>query len=291
MPDSANQTVVSVVPQRILIAEDVEDTRTTLQDLLKLSLGLEVDTAEDGQKALQMLEEKPYSLLITDLRMPKLSGMKLIEAIIQRRLPVTVIVTTGHGGVPEAVKAMQMGAYDFFIKPPEPEHLVLVIQRALRERSLQDEVAALRQELLGRHSFQNVLSRSPRMIEIFELISQVAHTQSTVLILGETGTGKEQIARAIHQGSTRKDAPFIAVNCGALNENLLESELFGHEKGSFTGAADVTLITAWPELLVPTIKLSGRSIRARSMPTRAKSSALASATAKPSASPGDAWIT
>jgi len=237
MPDSANQTVVSVVPQRILIAEDVEDTRTTLQDLLKLSLGLEVDTAEDGQKALQMLEEKPYSLLITDLRMPKLSGMKLIEAIIQRRLPVTVIVTTGHGGVPEAVKAMQMGAYDFFIKPPEPEHLVLVIQRALRERSLQDEVAALRQELLGRHSFQNVLSRSPRMIEIFELISQVAHTQSTVLILGETGTGKEQIARAIHQGSTRKDAPFIAVNCGALNENLLESELFGHEKGSFTGAA------------------------------------------------------
>jgi DNA-binding NtrC family response regulator len=223
--------------QRLLVAEDLEDARTTLQQLLHLSLGLEVDVAEDGQKALHMLEARPYSILVTDLRMPKLGGLKLMEAINDRSLPVTVIVTTGHGGVEDAVQAMRMGAYDFLTKPADPQHLVLMVQRALRERALQDEVAALRQQLQGRHSFQNVLSKSTRMMDIFDLITQVADSPSTVLIIGETGTGKEQVARAIHQSSIRKDGPFVAVNCGALNENLLESELFGHEKGSFTGAA------------------------------------------------------
>jgi two-component system, NtrC family, response regulator AtoC len=227
----------SAVSQRLLVAEDLEDARTTLQQLLHLSLGLDVDVAEDGQKALQMLEKQPYSILVTDLRMPKLGGLKLMEQINEKRIPVTVIVTTGHGGVEEAVQAMRMGAYDFLTKPADPQHLVLMVQRALRERALQDEVAALRQQLNGRISFQNVLSKSPRMMEVFDLISHVADTMSTVLILGETGTGKEQVARAIHQASGRRDAPFVAVNCGALNENLLESELFGHEKGSFTGAA------------------------------------------------------
>lgn len=227
----------ATVSQRLLVAEDLEDARSTLQQLLQLSLGLEVDVAEDGQKALHMLEERPYSILLTDLRMPKLSGLKLMETINEKKLPVTVIVTTGHGGVEEAVKAMRMGAYDFLTKPADPQHLVLMVQRALQQRALQDEVAALRQELQGRHSFQNVLSKSPRMMDIFDLITQVADSPSTVLIFGETGTGKEQVARAIHQASPRKDGPFVAVNCGALNENLLESELFGHEKGSFTGAA------------------------------------------------------
>lgn len=225
------------VPQRLLVAEDLEDARSTLQQLLHLSLGIDVDVAEDGQKALHMLEHRPYSILLTDLRMPKLGGLKLMEAINEKKLPVTVIVTTGHGGVEEAVQAMRMGAYDFLTKPADPQHLVLMVQRALRERALQDEVTALRLELQGRHSFQNVLSKSPRMMEVFDLITQVADSPSTVLIIGETGTGKEQVARAIHQASPRKEAPFVAVNCGALNENLLESELFGHEKGSFTGAA------------------------------------------------------
>jgi DNA-binding NtrC family response regulator len=228
---------VPFVSQRLLVAEDLEDARTTLQQLLHLSLGLEVDVAEDGAKALNMLEQRPYSILLTDLRMPKLGGLKLMEAINDRKLPVTVIVTTGHGGVEEAVQAMRMGAYDFLTKPADPQHLVLMVQRALRERSLQDEVAALRQELNERHSFQNVLSKSSRMMEVFDLITQVADSPSTVLIIGETGTGKEQVARAVHQASDRKEKPFVAVNCGALNENLLESELFGHEKGSFTGAA------------------------------------------------------
>jgi DNA-binding NtrC family response regulator len=232
MPQEEQPTSI----QRILVAEDLEDARTTLQQLLHISLGLEVDTAADGQQALQMLEQQPYSVLVTDLRMPKLSGLKLMEAIVAKKIPVTVIVTTGHGGVDDAVQAMRMGAYDFLTKPPDPQHLVLMVKRALEERALRDEVTALRQQVHGKQSFQNVLSKSSKMLDIFDLVSQVADSPSTVLILGETGTGKEQIARAIHQGSSRREASFVAVNCGALNENLLESELFGHEKGSYTGA-------------------------------------------------------
>jgi DNA-binding NtrC family response regulator len=227
----------SSVVQRILVAEDLEDARTSLQQLLQISLGLEVDTAVDGQDALGKLRSQPYSILVTDLRMPKMNGMKLIEAIQAEGLPITVIVTTGHGGVGDAVQAMRLGAYDFLTKPADPQHLCLMVQRALKERSLRDEVVALRAQLAGRHSFQNVLSKSPKMIEIFDLISNIADTSSTVLILGETGTGKEQIARALHQASSpHREGTFVAINCAAVPETLLESELFGHEKGSFTGA-------------------------------------------------------
>ena len=225
--------------QRLLVVEDLEDARNTLQEMLRLALGVEVDTAADGSQALAMLAERPYSVVVTDLRMPSMGGMKLIEEMQARKISSTVIVTTGHGGVPEAVRAMQLGAYNFLLKPPDPEHLCLLVKRAMRERQLFDEVAALRAQLTSdRGAFQNVLSKSPRMHDVFELVGHIAPTPSTVLIIGETGTGKEQIARAIHQaaGETRS-GPFVAVNCGALNENLLESELFGHEKGSFTGAA------------------------------------------------------
>ena len=225
------------LPQRVLVVEDHEDARSSLQELLQLSLKLEVDTAEDGAKALEMLRHRAYSLVITDLRMPKVSGMKLIEAIQAEKIPVTVIVTTGHGSIKDAVDAMRLGAFDFLTKPPDPQHLCLLVKRALQTRSLQDEVAALRAELQGRHSFQNVLSKSPRMHDVFELVGQISDTTSTVIINGETGTGKEQVARAIHQASASlRPGPFVPVNCGALNENLLESELFGHEKGSYTGA-------------------------------------------------------
>jgi DNA-binding NtrC family response regulator len=224
--------------QRILIVEDEEDTRNTFQQLLTMSLGVEVELAADGGQALEKLLERPFSIVITDLRMPKLNGMKLIGEIQARRLPVTVIVTTGHGSIDDAVAAMRMGAYEFLTKPPDPQHLCLLIQRALRERAMQDEVNALRAQIGERHKFLNVLSRCPRMFEIFELIGQVADTTATVLIEGETGTGKEQIALAIHQASTPyRQGPFIPVHCAALPETLLESELFGHEKGAFTGAA------------------------------------------------------
>jgi len=225
------------LPQRVLIVEDLEDARESLKELLEVSLGLEADTAEDGAKGLQMLRQQHYSLVITDLRMPKLSGMKLIETVQAEKIPVTVIVTTGHGSIKDAVEAMRMGAFDFLTKPPDPQHLCLLVKRALQTRSLQDEVTALRAQLQGRHTFHNVLSKSPRMHDVFELVSQIADTTSTVLIRGETGTGKEEVARAIHQASSSlRPGPFVPVNCGALNENLLESELFGHEKGSYTGA-------------------------------------------------------
>ena len=224
--------------RRILVVEDNEDTRQSFQQLLEMALGVEVDLARDGNQALALLLERPYSIMITDLRMPKLDGMKLIEEIQTRRLPVTVIVTTGHGSIDEAVQAMRMGAYDFLTKPPDPQHLCLLVERALRERTLQDELTALRTQIGERHAFRNILSKSPRMFEIFELIGHVAETTTTVLIEGETGTGKEQVAQAIHQSSaTHRSGPFVAVNCAALPETLLESELFGHEKGSFTGAA------------------------------------------------------
>lgn len=226
------------IPRRVLVVEDNEDTRNSFRQLLEMVLKIEVDVAEDGKQALELLAQRPYSVVITDLRMPRMSGMQLIERIQADRLPVTVIVTTGHGSVADAVKAMQMGAYDFLTKPPDPQRFCVLIERALRDRSLQDELAALRAQLQERHSFQNVVSKSRRMFEIFELIGHVAETAATVLIAGETGTGKEQIARAVHQASAPvRPGPFVAVNCAALPESLLESELFGHEKGSFTGAA------------------------------------------------------
>jgi DNA-binding NtrC family response regulator len=184
-----------------------------------------------------MIQERPYSVVLTDLRMPKVSGMKLIAEVQERKLPVTVIVTTGHGSIKDAVEAMRMGAYDFLTKPADPQHLCILVERAMKERALQDEVAALKAELYGRRSFQNVLSKSPKMIEVFDLIGNIAQTTSTVLIIGETGTGKEQVARAIHQASAdQRPGQMVAVNCAAIPETLLESELFGHEKGSFTGA-------------------------------------------------------
>src|SRR5438045_1734662 len=168
--------------------------------------------------------------------MPHLDGLQLIEEVEKRRIPGTVSVTTGHGSIDEAVQAMRLGAYDFITKPIDFQHLRLVVQRALRERTLQDEVAYLREQLQSRFSFQNIISKSPKMHAVFELINNLAHTNSTVLIEGETGTGKELVARAIHQASQVRAGPMVAVNCAALPENLLESELFGHEKGSFTSA-------------------------------------------------------
>jgi DNA-binding NtrC family response regulator len=227
---------IALPPRGILIVEDEEGARTKLQALLQTDAGLRVDTTKDGDQALKQLVENNYSVLITDLRMPRLDGMQLLKEVQRRGLPVTVIVTTGYGSIDEAVQAIRMGAYDFLTKPIDVDNLRLVLQRALRDRALQDEVAMLRSQLQSRFQFHNVLSKNPRMHAAFELIANVAHTTTTVLIEGETGTGKEQVARAIHQASVGRTGPLVAVNCAALPENLLESELFGHEKGSFTSA-------------------------------------------------------
>ncbi len=222
--------------RRILVVEDNAQAQKQLQKLLEVDGQVQVDVADDGQSALERLLERNYSVVITDLRMPKLDGAQLIAEVQKRGIPVTVIVTTGHGSIDEAVRAMQAGAYDFLTKPIDIDNLRRVVHRALHERALQDELVRLREQLQERFSFRSILSKNRTMHGIFELINNVAHTGSTVLIEGETGTGKEMIARAIHDTSTERSGPLVAVNCAALPETLLESELFGHEKGAFTSA-------------------------------------------------------
>ncbi len=233
---AASPSADKVIKRRILIVEDNELASRQLQQALQLDPDLEVDTARDGSQALEKLLEDPYSLIVTDLRMPRLDGMEMIREVQKRRLPVSIIVTTGHGSIDEAVQAMRLGAYDFLTKPIDLDHLRLVIQRALRERTLQDEVVQLRHQLRRQFAFRNIVSKSPYMHGVFELINHLADNITTVLIEGETGTGKEQVARAIHEASTTRRGPLVAVNCAALPESLLESELFGHEKGAFTNA-------------------------------------------------------
>jgi DNA-binding NtrC family response regulator len=222
--------------RRILLAEDSERTRQSLKELLQTDDEIEVDTAHNGEDAIKALEKQNYSIGLIDLKMPGLDGMQLIEEVQKRKMPVTIIVMTGYGSINEAVQAMRLGAYDFLTKPIDVQHLRLVIARALRDRVLHDEVVYLREQLQGRYDFHNILSKNPRMHGIFELIGNLAQTTTTVLIEGETGTGKEQVARAIHEATQGRPGPLIAVNCAALPENLLESELFGHEKGAFTTA-------------------------------------------------------
>jgi two-component system response regulator AtoC len=223
--------------RRVLIVEDNETARKQVQVFLETDSGIVVDTAANGSDALKALSERSYSVIVTDLKMPRVDGLQLLEEVQKRRLPADVIITTGFGTIDHAVQAMRLGAADFLTKPINLEHLKLVVQRSLRERALQDEVVALREKLEARFKFHDILSKSPRMHDVFELISHVAQTVSTVLIFGETGTGKELVARAVHEASPRRAAPFVAVNCAALPETLLESELFGHEKGAFTSAA------------------------------------------------------
>jgi len=222
---------------RVLIAEDNEQTAQQLRSLLEGPLGLRVDVAEDGKQALDALKRNFYSLFLTDLKMPRLDGMELIQQIEELQIPVTVVVMTGHGSVENAVEAMRRGAFDFLTKPLDVDRLELIIRRALKERALRDEVVYLRDQLQMRQAFRNIITKNPQMLSVLELVNHIGHTATTVLIEGETGTGKELIARAIHQASSNlRPGPLVVVNCAALPENLLESELFGHEKGSFTGA-------------------------------------------------------
>ncbi|HEX5269443.1 MAG TPA: sigma-54 dependent transcriptional regulator [Gemmataceae bacterium] len=236
-PKPAAGATAAPSKRRVLVVEDNETNRRHLRELLESDSTLCVEVAANGSEALQALAERPYSLVVTDLKMPQLGGMQLLEEVQKRRLPVAVIVTTGFGSVSDAVQAMRLGATDFLTKPIDIEQLRLVVSRALRERALLDELAALRERLHAEYSFHHILSKSPRMHAVFELIGHVAQAaDTTVLVEGETGTGKELVARAIHQASPRAAGPLVAVNCAALPETLLESELFGHEKGAFTTA-------------------------------------------------------
>ncbi|PIE05079.1 MAG: transcriptional regulator [Spirochaetales bacterium] len=224
---------------RILVVDDEKNIRLGLIKALEMD-GYEVSAAEDGQEALKIMLREDIDLIISDLRMPKLSGEDLLKKIVLSYPTVPVIILTGHGTVDSAVQAMRDGAYDFITKPVNLERLGLLVKRALGRRELARKHQELQQEvsrLETRAEGGELLGRSAAMQRVFDVISQVAPTRASVLVTGESGTGKELVTNALHAASPRKDAPLVKVHCAALSESLLESELFGHEKGAFTGAA------------------------------------------------------
>jgi two-component system NtrC family response regulator len=221
--------------RRILV---VDDNELICQQLSRILARPErrIKVAHDGTTALEWLVDGNFSLVVTDLKLPGVGGLDLIREVRQRGLPVTVIIVTGHASIDTAVEAMKLGAFDYLIKPADPVHLNLTVEQALKDRELQDEVAELRRGLSARYGFHNLLGRAPRMREVFDRVARVASSSCNVLITGETGTGKELVAQALHKADVSREGPLIAVNCAALPEHLLESELFGHEKGAFSGA-------------------------------------------------------
>ena len=220
---------------RILVADDEKNIREGLREALALD-GYEVVTAADGQEALEEVTRGEVDLLITDLKMPRLSGEELLKSVTAQLPTMPVIILTGHGTIESAVQAMHDGAYDFLTKPVNLDRLSLLVKRALTSREMAVQNRAMQEELERRSGFASIIGRSAEMKQVFEMVRQVAPSRSSVLITGESGSGKEMIAEALHYNSPRKDKPFIKLHCAALTESLLESELFGHEKGAFTGA-------------------------------------------------------
>ena len=220
---------------RILIVDDEE---IVIRSCLRILDGdeFQVESVRDGREALSKVEENSYDVMILDVMMPNIDGLEVLRRVKETHPNVDVIMITGLSQIDTAVQAMKLGAFDYISKPFEPDELKLVVQRALERRRLLQENLNLKSEVSSKYRFENIIGLSPQMQAVYRLIAQCAPTSSTVLITGESGTGKELIARAIHYNSLRKDKPFVAVDCNALSENLLESELFGHVKGAFTSA-------------------------------------------------------
>lgn len=220
----------------VLIAEDEKNTREGLARALKRNY--QVLLAEDGTRALEVLESQPVDILLSDIRMPGIEGMTLMQRALARSPQPQCILLTAYGTIETAVEAMKRGAYDFLTKPINLDQLELVLQRALKARSMEQENRSLHEQLDEKFGLENIIGKSPVMHQVFDTVRQVASSRATVLIEGESGTGKELIAQAIHRLSPRAKAPMVPVHCAALSGSLLESELFGHEKGAFTGASE-----------------------------------------------------
>ncbi len=220
----------------ILIVDDEKNTRNGLARALRRAY--EVHVAESGAAALKILSEESVDVMLSDLRMPVMDGMTLMQRALAGAPDLTCILLTAYGNMETAVEAMRHGATDFLTKPVNLSELELVLQRVLRSRQAEAENRQLREQLDSKFGMENIIGNSPAMQEIFDTIRQVAPSRATVLVQGESGTGKELVAKALHQLSPRKHGAFVPVHCAALSSTLLESELFGHEKGAFTGAAE-----------------------------------------------------
>ncbi len=220
--------------KRILIIED-DESLARVTEMSLADAGYRVAKARDGAQGLAMHRAEGYDLILSDLQLPRMDGMALLREV-KRTAPVPVIMMTAYGSIDSAVEAMKLGAFDYLTKPFSQEELVLLVSKALRMASLEEENRALKRELAEKYSLGSLIGKSPGMQEVFALIDKVAPTEASVLLLGESGTGKELAARAIHSLSPRREGPFVTVNCSAIPENLLESELFGHVRGAFTGA-------------------------------------------------------
>src|SRR5215216_2382803 len=221
--------------KHLLIVEDEAPLREAIAEQLS-DRGFRVEQADSGEAAIAKLADFAFDIIITDLRLPGIDGSAVFEAAVERYPDIIAIVVTGYGTVKDAVEAIKRGAWDFVSKPFQIDELLHALQAALEQRRLKSENAYLRAQLDERHRFEGLIGKSPAMKRLFQLLETVAGTNSTILIAGETGTGKEVVARAIHHNSPRRVHRFVAINCSAIPETLLEAELFGHVRGAFTGA-------------------------------------------------------
>ncbi|MGE5432871.1 MAG: sigma-54-dependent transcriptional regulator [Syntrophomonadaceae bacterium] len=221
--------------QSILIVDDEKIVRESLYHWF-IEEGYDVDTAEDAEAALRIIEKGKYELMLVDMKMPGMNGLELLDKVKEIDLDTIFILITAFASVPTAIKALKNGAYDYITKPIDPDELAHIVEKAIHQRQLRQENEQLKDKIDEIIKPDNLIGESRQMLKIFDLINTVAQTDTTVMIRGESGTGKELVAKAIHINSKRKYFPIVTVNCGALAESLLESELFGHEKGAFTGA-------------------------------------------------------
>ncbi len=227
--------MVNMEQKKILIIDDEESMRHMLSLILKKE-GYQVHAAAGGREALDLLSSHSFDFILSDIIMPEMDGLELLQALKDRKVEATIIMMSAYGTINTAVEAMKRGAYDYISKPFRPDEVLMALRKAEERESLRQENIRLRQEVLREYSFGNIIGKSPRMLQIFALIKKVSDYKTSVLLVGESGTGKEMVARCLHYNSARSKGAFIAVNCGAIPETLLESELFGHEKGAFTDA-------------------------------------------------------
>jgi DNA-binding NtrC family response regulator len=220
---------------KILIVDDNPEVLKLIANILETN-EYEVETVSRGDSAIKKLDSNDYDMVLTDLMMPDVDGMQVLEHVKSRSSRTMCIILTGHGTIKSSVKAIKRGAFDYITKPISPSELLIIVEKALKFKNLEEENIRLRKELKGKYHYKNIVGTSQAIKKIYDLIEKVSDTDGTVLITGASGTGKELIARSIHYNSQRSDKPLVVINCGAVPEALLESELFGHEKGAFTGA-------------------------------------------------------